>query len=47
MADKVNSGVVGPDEDAPDIIANTFLDQVSQEDLQRILVGFLSHRERV
>lgn len=34
-----------PAEDAPDIIANTFLAQLSDETLKRIRYGFLDHRE--
>ncbi|EDR01578.1 uncharacterized protein LACBIDRAFT_310608 [Laccaria bicolor S238N-H82] len=34
-----------PAEDAPDIIANTFLAQLSDETLTRIRYGFLEHRE--
>jgi hypothetical protein len=40
-----NSGLV-PNEDAPDIIANTFLAEVTQEQLDAIGLGFLQHRER-
>jgi hypothetical protein len=32
-------------EDAPDIVANTFLDRVSEEQLQEIGYSFLDHRE--
>jgi hypothetical protein len=32
-------------QDAPDIVANTFLDQTSEEQLKKIGYGFLSHRE--
>jgi hypothetical protein len=32
-------------EDAPDIVANTFLDRVSNEQLQEIGYSFLDHRE--
>jgi hypothetical protein len=32
-------------EDAPDIVANTFLDRVSDEQLQEIGYSFLDHRE--
>ncbi|KDR75964.1 hypothetical protein GALMADRAFT_225713 [Galerina marginata CBS 339.88] len=35
-----------PAEDAPDIIANTFLAQLSDDTLTRIWYGFLDHRER-
>jgi len=38
------SGLV-PSEDAPDIIANTFLAEVTQEQLDAIALGFLQHRE--
>ena len=40
----IDSGLV-PDEDAPDIIANTFLAEVTQEQLDAIGLGFLQHRE--
>lgn len=42
----VSSGLVGPEEDAPDIILNTFLDTVTDEELSRVGKGFLEHRER-
>jgi hypothetical protein len=32
-------------QDAPDIVANTFLDQVNEEQMEAIGYGFLSHRE--
>ena len=32
-------------QDAPDIIANTFLDQTSKEQLKQIGYAFLSHQE--
>ena len=35
-----------PAEDAPDIIANTFLAQLSDDTLTQIRYGFLDHRER-
>ena len=35
-----------PGEDAPDIVANTFLAQMSEKTLQDIGYGFLDHRER-
>jgi hypothetical protein len=35
-----------PSEDAPDIIANTFLAEVTQKQLDAIGLGFLQHRER-
>ena len=35
-----------PGQDAPDIVANTFLDQTSEEQLKQIGYAFLSHRER-
>ena len=38
------SGLV-PNEDAPDITANTFLADISQEELAQIGRAFLSHRE--
>ena len=38
------SGLV-PAEDAPDIIANTFLEQVTDIQLGKIRLGFLKHRE--
>ncbi|KAJ3527219.1 hypothetical protein NMY22_g9867 [Coprinellus aureogranulatus] len=42
---RVRSGMdVGADEDVPDIIHNTFLDRMSQEDLKKIGIGFLLHR---
>ena len=34
-----------PGQDAPDIVANTFLDQTSEEQLKKICYAFLSHRE--
>jgi hypothetical protein len=34
-----------PGQDAPDIVANTFLDQTSEKQLRKIGYGFLSHRE--
>ncbi|KIM75214.1 hypothetical protein PILCRDRAFT_49321, partial [Piloderma croceum F 1598] len=34
-----------PGQDAPDIVANTFLDQTSEEQLKQIGYAFLSHRE--
>ncbi|KAJ7765375.1 hypothetical protein DFH07DRAFT_955627 [Mycena maculata] len=37
------SGLVGPDKDAPDIRANTFLSKVTDAQLADIGVGFLSH----
>lgn len=40
-----NSGLI-PTQDAPDIIANTFLEQVSDTQLFNIRFGFLDHRER-
>jgi len=36
---------VMPGEDAPDIVANTFLAQMSEKTLQDIGYGFLDHRE--
>lgn len=38
------SGLV-PSEDAPDIVANTFLAEVTKEQLDAIGIGFLEHRE--
>jgi hypothetical protein len=35
-----------PGQDAPDIVANTFLDQTSEDQLKQIGYAFLSHRER-
>jgi hypothetical protein len=35
-----------PEEDAPDIRANTWLSQVTEKQLQDIGFGFLSHRRR-
>ena len=35
-----------PGEDAPDIVANTFLDQVTTQQLEDIGLSFLEHRER-
>ncbi|KAG6848797.1 hypothetical protein H0H93_013955 [Arthromyces matolae] len=32
-------------DDAPDVVANTFLEQLPQETLDKIGIGFLSHRE--
>ena len=34
-----------PGQDAPDIVANTFLDQTSEEQLKQIGYAFLLHRE--
>lgn len=39
------SGLV-PGEDAPDIVANTFLAGVRPEQMEKIGLGFLKHRER-
>ncbi|EDR04062.1 uncharacterized protein LACBIDRAFT_330862 [Laccaria bicolor S238N-H82] len=41
---KAREGLI-PAEDAPDIITNTFLAQLSDETLTRIWYGFLEHRE--
>jgi hypothetical protein len=38
------SGLV-PGEDAPDIIANTFLQTITPEQIERVGKGFLCHRE--
>ena len=38
------SGLV-PNEDAPDIVANTFLAEVTKEELDKVTMAFLSHRE--
>ena len=35
-----------PGKDAPDIVANTFLENVTDEELSRVSIGFLKHRER-
>jgi hypothetical protein len=35
-----------PNEDAVDIIANTFLSEVTEEQLTQIGLGFLKHRQR-
>ncbi|KAJ7756085.1 hypothetical protein DFH07DRAFT_1027777 [Mycena maculata] len=43
--ERERSGLVGPDEDAPDIRANTFLSEVTEEQLKSIGLGFLSHRQ--
>ncbi|KAJ7726564.1 hypothetical protein DFH07DRAFT_1000760 [Mycena maculata] len=43
--ERERSGLVGPDEDAPDIRANTFLSEVTEEQLKIIGLGFLSHRQ--
>jgi len=32
-------------EDAPDIVANTFLDQISEEQMRDVGYAFLDHRE--
>ena len=40
----MSSGLV-PNEDAPDIVANTFLAEVTEEELDKVTTGFLSHRE--
>ncbi|KAF8221946.1 hypothetical protein L208DRAFT_1382060 [Tricholoma matsutake] len=42
--ERVRNGLM-PDEDAPDIIANTFLMEVMQEQLDEIGLGFLQHWE--
>ncbi|KAF8867676.1 hypothetical protein BD779DRAFT_1694104 [Infundibulicybe gibba] len=42
--ERVRCGLV-PSEDAPDIIANTFLAEISEEQLQRVGIAFLEHRE--
>jgi hypothetical protein len=39
------SGLV-PNEDAPDIIANTFLADITEEQLEAIHMAFLAHRKR-
>jgi hypothetical protein len=39
------SGLI-PADDAPDIVANTFLATLSDETLKKIRYGFLEHRER-
>lgn len=39
------SGLI-PAQDAPNIVANTFLEQVSDEQLYSIRLAFLQHRER-
>lgn len=39
------SGLV-PEEDAPDILANTFLAEITERQLDDVHVGFLGHRER-
>jgi hypothetical protein len=39
-----SSGLV-PGEDAPDIIANTFLQTITPEQIERVGKGFLCHRE--
>lgn len=41
----VSSGLT-VEEDAPDIIANTFLPDVTDEEITNIGYGFLRHRER-
>ncbi|KAJ7504735.1 hypothetical protein B0H11DRAFT_1709516, partial [Mycena galericulata] len=41
--ERVRNGLV-PDEDAPDIRANTWLSEVTDEQLERIGQGFLAHR---
>lgn len=33
-------------EDAPDIVANTFLDQISEDQMRDVGYAFLEHRER-
>lgn len=38
------SGLI-PNEDAPDIIANTFLAEVTEEELEKVGKAFLGHRE--
>ena len=38
------SGLV-PNEDAPDIVANTFLEEVTEEQLDKIGLEFLQHHE--
>ena len=39
------SGLV-PNGDAPDIVVNTFLEEVTEEQLDKISLGFLQHCER-
>jgi hypothetical protein len=41
---KILRGLI-PADDAPDIVANTFLAQLSDEKLTAIRYGFLDHRE--
>ncbi|KAG6848859.1 hypothetical protein H0H93_013373 [Arthromyces matolae] len=47
MDEALKNSYVGlvADDDAPDVVANTFLAQLSEEALDRIGDGFLSHRE--
>jgi len=37
--------IVAPADDAPDIVANTFLATLSEETPKKIRYGFLEHRE--
>jgi len=39
------SGQMGPNEDAPDIVANTFLAEITQQELDEVRKAFLMHRE--
>ncbi|PPQ74282.1 hypothetical protein CVT24_001198 [Panaeolus cyanescens] len=41
---RVRDGLV-PAEDAPDIVANTFLSAITEDELKRVGKGFLMHRE--
>jgi len=44
MLTSTSSGLV-PGEDAPDIIANTFLQTITPEQIERVGKAFLCHRE--
>jgi len=45
LTNHICSGLI-PANDAPDIVANTFLATLSDETLKKIRYGFLEHRER-
>lgn len=38
--------LASPSEDAPDIVANTFLSGVSEQQLGEVALGFLAHPQR-
>lgn len=45
MADSKHSGLI-PAEDAPDIVANTFLAGITEEQMDAVGEGFLKHSHR-